>query len=476
MLMYISQRIIAAIFFASVVLCNASCKKFVQITPPSTQIVTSSVFNDNNAATAALTAIYSRMQSESWNMAQCTGLLGDELQSSSSSNFILPYYQNALLATTTPIPGPWGTAFSYIYQANAVIEGLQNNEGVSGAVEKQLTGEAKFLRAFWNFYLVNCYGDIPLILSTDYTINATISRSSKDKVYQQIINDLKDASDLLNSNYVDESDITSTSERIRPNKGAAAALLARVYLYIGDYAAAENEANAVLTNSQYQLVQDINEVFLINSTEAIWQLGVPSPSTYSTVDGYNFILTTAPSSVAPALTATISPDLLNSFEWNDQRRIKWIGAITTTSPDTTYYFPYKYKSNGLPVTEYTMMLRLAEQYLIHAEALVRQNKNLGQAVADIDTIRRRAGLGNYTGPLVTDSLLTAILHERQVELFCEWGHRWFDLIRTGNINAVMSVVNQQKGGLGWRPEWALFPIPQSERNRDFNLSQNPGYD
>jgi hypothetical protein len=124
-----------------------------------------------------------------------------------------------------------------------------------------------------------------------------------------------------------------------------------------------------------------------------------------------------------------------------------------------------------------MMLRLSEQYLIHAEAVVRQNKDLDQAVNDINTIRHRAGLGDYMGPQDNaDSLMAAILHERQVELFSEWGHRWFDLIRTGNINALMDTITPLKGGAAWRPEWTLYPIPFSEMQIDFNLTQNPGYE
>jgi len=467
----INYRLINS-FLAVMSLVFNGCKKFVQINPPSSQIVTASVFNDNNIATAALTAIYSAMRSASWNMSQSVGLLSDELQSPSNSNAIFPYYQNALLAVNSP--GPWGEAFNYIYQANAVIEGLHSGQGISPAIQTQLTGEAKFIRAFWNFYLVNCYGDIPLVLSTDYTTNSTLSRVSKGKVYQQIITDLKDAKNLLNSDYVDGSDTAISSERVRPNKSAAGALLARVYLFTGDYQDAEIEANAILSNGQYKLEQELNSVFLINSAEAIWQLAIPVPSDYSTDDGLNFILTDAPSPTAAAQTVTISSDLWNSFEPDDQRKVKWIGSITTTGPDTTYYFPFKYKSNTLPITEYTMVLRVAEQYLIHAEALVRQNKKLDQAVIDINAIRQRAGLNNYTGPMVKDSLLTAILHERQVELFTEWGHRWFDLIRTENVDAVMNQITPEKGGT-WKPQWALFPIPQSERLKDFNLTQNDGY-
>jgi hypothetical protein len=461
--------LIAVTFFYS------GCKKFVQIDPPSAQIVTASVFDDNNAATAALTNIYIAMQQESWNMSQNTGLLSDELQSLSTSNLVRPYYQNALLANISSNFGPWTNAYNYIYQANAVISGVRVGAGLSAAVKKQLIGEAELIRAFWYFYLVNCYGDVPLVTTTDYTLNRTLSRTDKTEIYRQVINDLKDAKELLNSNYVDGSDTALSPERIRPNKAAASALLARVYLYTNDYPNAEIEANTVLSNGQYKLVGDLNGVFLMNSAEAIWQLGVPSPSGYSTADGYNFILTSAPASGdAIDHTATISSYLWNSFEPMDQRKSNWIGSITTTGPDNTYYFPYKYKSNGLPVTEYTMLLRLAEQYLIHAEALTRQDKNLIQAVADIDSLRRRAGLEDYTGPLTKDTLLTTILHERQVELFTEWGHRWFDLIRTGNVNAVMSVVTPQKGGV-WRPEWKFFPIPESERMLDYNLGQNDGY-
>jgi len=474
MLNNINLRNAVAIFSVATEFSFASCQKFVQISPPSTQIVTASVFNDDNAATAALTSIYTAMQAESWSMSQNAGLLSDELQSPSSNDAVRPYYLNALLANSPGILGPWVTGYNYIYQANAIIDGTKSGDKLSPAVKQQVRGEAKFIRAFWYFYLVNCYGDVPLVISTDYTINSRLSRTAKTNIYQQIISDLKDAKDLLNSNYVDGSDTATSSERIRPNKVTASALLARVYLFTGDYADAEIESNTILSNDKYKLVQDLNSVFLMNSDEAIWQLGVPSPSSFNTVDGYNFILTAAPSVGDINLTATISSQLWNSFEPNDQRKINWIGSINTTGPDTTYYFPYKYKNNGLPVTEYTMMFRLAEQYFIHAEALARQNKNLDQAAANINALRERAGLGDYSGPLIKDSLLTAILHERQVELFSEWGHRWFDLIRTGNVNVVMEIVTPQKGGY-WRPEWALFPIPQSEREIDFNLTQNDGY-
>jgi len=469
------QRLII-ILVGVIVFLGISCKKFVQISPPSTQVVTASVFSDNNAATAAVTVIYSQMQSESWNMAQNSGLLSDELVSGSTSAGVQPYYTNGLSSTLSSAQGPWTSAYNYIYQANAIIEGLRNYGGGGDIFRKQLTGEAEFIRAFWYFYLVNCYGDVPLAITTDYKINSALSRAVKTDVYQQIIKDLKDAQNLLDSNYVDADDTTVTVERIRPTKWAATALLARVYLYTGNYQDAELQSTIVISNSRYSLVQDLYSVFLMNSPEAIWQLGIPSPSLTNTVDGYNFILLAAPNAGPNAVsnTATISPTLLSIFEPNDRRKDSWIGSIITSGPVDTFYFPYKYQNNTPSITEYTMMLRLAEQFLIRAEART-QNSKFMEAAADLNAIRERAGLADYAGPLNKDSLLTAILHERQAELFVEWGHRWFDLIRTGNINTVMSMITPQKGGNEWKPEWALYPIPLSEMKIDFNLTQNDGY-
>ncbi len=152
------------------------------------------------------------------------------------------------------------------------------------------------------------------------------------------------------------------------------------------------------------------------------------------------------------------------------------GPIQTAR--NTWYFPYKYKYNTLTtngtVYEYTMVLRLAEQYLIRAEAKVQTGD--ATAVNDLNAVRHRAGLADYAGSTDKNSLLAAILHERQVELFTEWGQRWFDLIRTGNVDAVMSIVTPQKGGT-WTTggHQTLYPIPIADIAADPNLTQNPGY-
>jgi hypothetical protein len=170
----------------------------------------------------------------------------------------------------------------------------------------------------------------------------------------------------------------------------------------------------------------------------------------------------------------MSPFLYNAFEPNDRRFSEWVGVDSSTG--TSYFFPYKYKQaiTGNPVTEYTMVFRLAEQVLIRAEAEAELN-DLADAALDLNAIRNRAGLPNTTAANQAQ-LLAAILQERKIELFTEWGHRWLDLKRTGNIDQVMGSggVTAAKGG-SWNSDWALFPIPLAELQRDPNLSQNSGY-
>jgi starch-binding outer membrane protein, SusD/RagB family len=472
----------------SIFILLIGCKKFVEIPPPDTQIVTASVFNNSSTATAALIAIYTQMFSnqESPDMAVYEGLLSDELTNYSISGTSPLYlcYTNGLLSVNNF--GPWNDAYNYIYECNAIIEALQNNGNISRAVAQQLTGEALFIRAFWYFYLTNLYGDVPLVTTTLYTTNASLSRTSQKLVYTQVISDLRTADSLLNANYVDASDTAITTERVRPTKGAAEAMLARAYLYTGNkYDSALYYSSEVINNSLYQLCTNLsgpNSVFLANSTEAIWQLSTPLPTNFNTNDAQDFILFTPPAS-STGFLCSISPELLNSFESGDQRMTNWLGVYTTPSPAVNYYFPYKYQAFNLgntgTVTEYTMVLRLAEQYLIRVEAEANLG-NMTAAATDLNTIRTRAGLGASPTLTASSSLQqadSAILHERQVELFTEWGHRWFDLIRMDSANVVLGPpgnVCQEKGGV-WSPNWQLFPIPQTEIQNDPHLKQNPGY-
>jgi starch-binding outer membrane protein, SusD/RagB family len=450
-------------------LIEIGCKKFVSINPPVTRLVTASVFNSDASATAAQTVIYVQMNGDPYQIERMTGLSSDELKSYSVDLGTLSLFTNSLSASQNA-PGTWAEAYYYIYEENAILEGLQRGT-ISPAVRQQLTGEAKFVRAFWYFYLTNMYGDAPIITSTDYKKNTFMPRASQSQVYQQIVADLQDAQNLLNSNYVDASDTAITKDRVRPTKWAATAMLARVYLYTADYTRADSAASAVISNSNlFNLLPMLDSVFTKTSKEAIWQI-MPAGTIGYTTEGKLFILTGAPSA-NPDNSATLSDSLLNAFEKDDQRKVHWVGS--TTAAGKTYLFPYKYKVNtGTTLTEYSMLLRLAEQYLIRAEARAQgAGAGVDGAIQDINAIRHRAGLADYSGSADKASLLSAILQERRVELFVE-GHRWFDLKRTNNVNTVMSVITPQKGGI-WNSYDQLYPIPLSDIQTG-SLLQNQGY-
>src|ERR1700676_770903 len=149
-------------------------------------------------------------------------------------------------------------------------------------------------------------------------------------------------------------------------------MLARVYLYTMDWVGAEEQASSVINNAGlYSLLPDLNSVFLKNSLEAIWQL-MPIQPGYNTGEGQTFISTDYPQ------YATLSQELLNAFEANDMRRTNWVDSVIVSNQ--TFYFPFKYKVKmSETLSEYSMVLRLAEQYLIRSEAKVHLNDISGAA-------------------------------------------------------------------------------------------------
>jgi hypothetical protein len=447
-------------------LLTLSCKDFIDVGPPKDKLVSENVYTNDGTATASILGIYSKMMTQpglfSFNTTFLPGLSADEFTTSSSTLFVSEFLDNDLSVTNSYVQGLWGDAYSYIYASNIAIRDLDHSSDVTAPVKTQLIGEAKFIRAFCYFYLVNYFESVPLILNTDYKVNASAKQTGKGEVYHQIIADLKDAQNNLGRGYVNGSNAAS-SDRVRPNKYAALALLSRVYLYQKDWDNAALASTEILNNTgQYQLA-DIAGVFLKNSPEAIWQLQPVRPME-NTLDGLSFILMTIPGGVyAPSLKTS----LVNEFIVGDKRRSQWIGSITIAG--TTYYYPYKYRASiNTSVTEHYTVLRLAEQLLIRAEARAHLN-DLPASLADINRIRKRAGLIDINLNNQSD-VLNAIYLERRLELFAEFGHRWFDLKRT---NLADEVLIQLKPN--WKSTAAIYPIPQSEIQNNSNLIQNAGY-
>jgi starch-binding outer membrane protein, SusD/RagB family len=468
------QSIFMYIACLLLIIVQAGCSKLVEPSSPEVKIGADKVYATNNSAASVLTRLFADLELVS------EGTQGIPLIACLSADDFkavgqLDAYFQLVYTNKLKTPGTlwWSYFYKEIYTANDVLESLPLSTGVTEPVKKHLLGEAKFVRAFCFFYMVNLFGDVPLTTTTNYTVNMAMGRTPSPEIYKQIITDLKDAKELLSADYLAANIQAVTPDRFRPTKAAASALLARAYLYNGEYANAETEATTVINKPAYGFV-DLNNVFLKNSKEAIWQLPAMVP-TFNTVDGNYLVLPGAPTATNPLTTSSF---LDNAFEPGDLRNSKWVGMAAG------YRFANKYKVGALsqPITESIMMLRLGEQYLIRAEARIQQDK-IADGIGDLNVLRTRAR-GSNPGDLPDLSLsmpkataLLAVEHERQVELFAEWGHRWFDLKRTNRLDAVMTTVAPAKGST-WEPFRKLFPIPPSEILATPALfgHQNPGYD
>jgi hypothetical protein len=467
---------------------SCSCSKLVEVDPPITSTNGGNIFNEDAGAISVLTSIYSNMSNDAvtdansrlTNIFFTTGLTGDEFElwDTSNINYGQWYYNNI-----TPLQNSWSKMYNMIYIANSAIENLPNGKLLNIIVKNQLIGEAKFIRALTYFYLVNLYGDVPLILGTDYKVNRSIPRTSVNDVYSQIISDLKDAQQLLNGNYIGKDCFTLSTERVRPIKWAATALLSRVYLYKKNYTEAEINSTSVINHTTLYELVDLKSAFTMNNKEAIWQLqslGTTSNNTANTKEG-QLLKLFQNIGFNGQYPVYLTNELVNSFDAKDQRKNQWINNIIIGG--TTYYFAYKYKLGyeNQETKEYSVVLRLAEQYLIRAEARIQLNKT-PEGIGDLNEIRLRATdltllpinrFRQLSSNMSKSDALKAVEDERRHELFSEWGHRWLDLKRTNRADAVLSIIK----GDNWQTTDQLFPIPQGDitGNPSLHGKQNPGY-
>lgn len=463
----------------------ASCESYVGVDDPKTELASGSVFVNDRSATAAMVGVYSDMNAYNYYFANIiTTFLGsmnaDDFTYAASLAEFDEFKNNTVQPGNRYIEQLWAQPYDYIYRCNAIIEGVTASTTLSPVVKNQLLGEARFTRAFCYFYLVNIFGDVPLILDTDVQKNTNLPRTALAQVYQSIIDDLKLAKELMDVNY------PANGERTRPTKGAATLLLARAYLYTGNNAQAEIEAGEVIANTtNFSLLTgaNMNKTFDKNSREAVWQLQpVNVAGNRNTWEGF----TMTPASItAPSAFYRLTKDpvygLVFAFDAGDLRKTNWTGSYTTTAvPPLTHTYPYKYKvRTGTTITEYSMVLRFAEAYLIRAEARMQQSK-FKPAVEDLDVIRNRAG---FTTPLATPVSIPAgmllVEKERRLEFFAEWGHRWFDLKRWKSITGDATKTRADDILPATKPFWkstaVLMPIPTNARNTNPSLTPNPGY-
>lgn len=475
------SRAISFSIISLLMLAELSCNKLVQIDAPRSTIVTTQVFGDSADALSAMEGLYATVSGSGpggFGLSIQSGTSADELmlfgsplggQADNQMYNAIQGYEDGEFYNSTY----WSPSYTSIYQANAIIEGMNESKGVLPSQRSQYIGEALFFRAFLHFYLANLFGPVPIVTSTDYVVNTKVTRRPVADVYRAVINDLLIAKDKLNDDYS-----TANGERVRVNKWAATALLARVYLFNQQWDSAQIQASLVIGNTAlFKLNPDLNSVFSVNNPEAIlqWNLNTTIPP-YNALQEALFVIpydNTSPTNVY------LNQQLYDAFEPGDNRKSAWINQ--TNYGGTDYYYPFKYKigpkerTPNAQATEYYMVLRLAEQYLIRAEARAHLN-DLEGAEADLKLIRDRAGLSDLPSSLTQAQVLAAVMQERRVELFSEWGHRWLDLKRTGAIDSVMTVATPLKnGGTTWHSYQQLYPIPYSEMQKSSVLTQNPGY-
>jgi hypothetical protein len=464
------------LFMLALPLLMGSCKKLVEIDAPVDTVTTKQVFAGNKEADWAVSALYSKMingfaadlitlaAEKNFSAGLCTilgGLSSDEMSAPLNDETYLFFNTNKLTVFRAGASVDlWTTVYKAIFDANAIIEGIAASESefLTDSARKQLTGEALAIRAFAYFNLVNFFGDLPMPLTSDFNQTARLTRSPVAKVYEQIIADLKRAIPILQTDYT-----AGKSERVRINRWFAEALLARACLFAGDYQGAINSATNVIGQTQFYQLEDPSNAFLSTSTEAILQLKQNNISALGNATPEGYMMTQR---------FTLNEQLVNSFEAGDKRKAAWI------MPMDDHYLPVKYKigSNNAYDTplEYYVVMRLAELYLIRAEAkMLLSSSNTADAIGDLNKLRQRSNATLLPTDLTAAEVTAAIAKERQLELFAEWGHRWFDLKRTGKASEVLSVINYK---MPWDGDHQLlYPIPINDIRDNNNLKQNEGY-
>jgi len=465
-------KLLRSVCFIAVLFSLSGCKKLLDIDPPKNERPSEVVFGSVETAKAALSGAYSTLaqsQTYSVNLTLANALAADELRALSGTARYAALQNNTYEPLTSSYTSDiWTDSYTSIYQFNSIIIGLTNNPAVSAAVSKQIVAEAKTMRAYCYLQLVSLFGDVPLVLTTNVDQTALTPRVAASAVYTQIIQDLNEAKADLGENYVSNGGV---SNRMQANKSTASALLSRVYLTTGNAQEAIRNASEVIGHTAlYQLLPgtQLNDVFLANSREAILQFG----SALNATSGYtNEAQAFVSNPFSFSLSFTLSDGLLSAFEPNDLRRTAWVRQVTKNG--VTAAEPYKYQNYDSESAtasqrfEVPTVIRLAEIYLIRAEAYAASG-NRALALADVKIIRDRAGL---TGLPTDVNIDDAILQERRTELFCERGDRWLSLKRTGRINAVLAALKPAT----WQSFAQLFPIPQTARDTNPNLTQNQGY-
>jgi hypothetical protein len=381
--------------------------------------------------------------------------------------------------------GLWNTGYwGGINNTNIIIDGIGAVEGAQ-ALKDRVLGEAHFLRALFYFDLARVYGYEPgkevngfnkaVILRTTPTLGFSQAdlraRATNREVYDQIISDLQTAINLLPTAAI------GSANSYRASRGAAQALLARVYLYDSKFAEAEAAATAAMasvgiTDDGTGLLTPENYVSAFSTApnpESVFEIEIRAVD-WSTVDGVNNSVSSLAANVFPSaqFIVTASDELLATYEEGDIRRATWT-ETTRSGASGAVYRSNKWLGHKGDFLQNLPIIRGAELFLIRAEARFRTG-NLAGSRADLNSLRAKRGLGPVAADLAGDNLFAQIMTERRQEFALE-GHRWFDLKRNGMTISKAGTFEP----LPYSDYRLLSPLPNDQIQLNTQLEQNPGY-
>jgi starch-binding outer membrane protein, SusD/RagB family len=430
-----------------------ACNKVLDVSPVDS-VSAEDAIKDKVGVERALTGTYNALQAVglySRNAIIVGDLAADNL---TWTGTMLEYGQienKPIPAENPTIEGMWAASYDGINRANNILVKLPAISDLTQQESDNFEGEALFIRALLHYYLSGYFGGVPIRTQPTLDLsNIDIARSTLTQVYDQVITDLTTA----------KTKLSGTKVVGRANTFSASALLAKVYLakyhltgekQMADLAVAE--AGRVITEGGYSIDPLFGNLFdpAVPSAESVFEI-VYDVQNYNRLAQYFYSRDLSGRyEVAP------TANLIQSFDTSD---LRMDFSFTYDAKNQPYGIKYNDISGG---ADRVNVFRLAEMYLIRAEALAYSGGDITSIQADINVIRNRAGLEN-TEATDIPGLKIAVMNECRHEFAFE-GHRWSDLVRTKTAAAV----------LGIDEKYTLFPIPLAEMQTNSLMKQNDGY-
>lgn len=474
-------------------LSNSCSNEFIEVAPTEgiAEADLLSIYNTNEGAKSFVTAIYSK--SLDWNMSSFSWIGLSSITSDDADKGSDPGDTGndkdkcdalSLDASSLSVQKVFEGNYQGINRANIALNYLPKLDKVDASLRIRLTAEAKFLRALMYFNLVRCYGGVPIVDHVPVPSSAedndmVLSRKSKEEVYEFIKADLFVAIEGL-----PEKLEYAPADLGRATKGAAHALLAKVYLYQSDYAAVKEQCAAIkgydLVNDYATIWREVGE----DNIESIFEIRGYGGNPSQGVAGYYYTQGARGNSGWGWGFNTPTQSLIDSYESNDTRKdatvifageTMWDGRFVSPFVSNPRYNEKAYVSNTMETfnnvwftTKNIRVLRYAEILLMQAEAA--NESGSGDVIGPLNRVRNRAGLGNSTATGKA-GLRAAIRLERRHELAFEHD-RWFDIIRSGQAKDAMAA----DGKIFIVGKNEIFPLPQKFIEQAGGKSfQNPGY-